>query len=290
MDQSRQAKRILAAAGLLIAGWCLVLKLTGWRAEFAENNWQANQIRLQRYLFAEKAPRVVLLGSSVTGRLLTEYFQRTSLSNIANLGLDGSGPFLGSAIVQRRNDLPQIVLVETYLVQKPWTANDTLLLNSVDDFSQWLARWAPVLRAENRPTTLLYSRLKRRKDAFGKPASQSAAAKAVPSTIPAAEREAAGKQFQNALAGLQQRGVKIAFVRYPTGQPLDDLRQPLPPDDPAVRMSQALGVPLLDPAQATAEVDHELTYTDGFHLTSDSARLIAHVLADLATPHLSQAK
>ncbi len=68
---------------------------------------------------------------------------------------------------------------------------------------------------------------------------------------------------------------------------MEELRDPLPPDDPAAKMAKALGAPLLDPAQATALANQELNYTDGFHLTSGSARIIALSLADLAKPYLA---
>ena len=72
-------------------------------------------ITLNRYL-QEPTPDVVLVGSSITYRLLEEYFARTRLRNLA---LAGGSPETGLAIVAQQKQLPKIVLIETNVLSRP---------------------------------------------------------------------------------------------------------------------------------------------------------------------------
>src|SRR6266496_1401013 len=107
MSRNSHALRILglsAAFGVILV---IFGSVTPWRAELAETNFQANLIRVQAFLF-DPLPRAVLVGSSISGRLLPSYFAQTSLAPFANLGLDGSGPSLGLDFVLQRP--PPLVL------------------------------------------------------------------------------------------------------------------------------------------------------------------------------------
>jgi hypothetical protein len=88
-------------------------------------------ITLNRYL-QEPTPDVVLVGSSITYRLLEEYFSRTRLHNLA---LAGSSPETGLAIVAQQKQLPKIVLIETNVLSRPS-----------------IARWSSASWARNIPT------------------------------------------------------------------------------------------------------------------------------------------
>jgi transcription-repair coupling factor (superfamily II helicase) len=84
-DYHRFPWRIFAYAVLLAAGWWVFVGWSGWRADLAESNLQANLIRITRYLRAE-SPDVVLVGSSIGGRLVPEYFELEG-REFHNLGL-----------------------------------------------------------------------------------------------------------------------------------------------------------------------------------------------------------
>ena len=101
MTRTKQTLLIVALGVALLGGWFGVCRMFGWRARLAENNYQANLIRLETFLH-QPAPPSVLVGSSMTGRLLPEYFDGTPLAGVANLGLDGSSPDLGLDVVLRR--------------------------------------------------------------------------------------------------------------------------------------------------------------------------------------------
>lgn len=72
-------------------------------------------ITLNRYV-QEPVPDVVLVGSSVTFRLLEEYFSQT---RIRNLALAGGSPVTGLEIVASQKELPKLVLIETNVLSRP---------------------------------------------------------------------------------------------------------------------------------------------------------------------------
>src|SRR5262245_7452517 len=91
---SWQARRIGLVALLLLAGWRLLL-VAILPAEFAGSPYQQNLLRierLQRRVEAGAGLSNVLVGTSIAGRFLPEYFSGTSLAGLANLGLDGTTP------------------------------------------------------------------------------------------------------------------------------------------------------------------------------------------------------
>ena len=284
MQRNRQAMNIVSLGALLVLGWVALISLGGFSAQFADNSWQSNQIRIERYLFSRQAAEAMLLGSSVTGRLLPVYFEGTALPHTGNLGLDGSGPLLGASLLTYRHDLPRVVIVETFLIDKPWTKDDDSFLASVNGFSPWLAAHIPALRAEHRPSSLLYSWIKHRKESSSAAPGQSPGSEVDPS--PSFAKTDSVAKLSLALASLQKLGVKVVLVRFPTGERRDGLLRELPPNHPAQIISKTLHLPLIDVAKEVATDGWEPLYTDGLHLNADSARRISQTMAKLVAPYL----
>src|SRR5262245_21048939 len=156
-QRNRQTVVILGLTVLLLIVWSGLLRLLPSRATLAESNFQANLIRLQRSLSSTSKPPAALIGSSITGRILPEYFEGTPLAGSVNLGLDGSGPALALEMVDRMKAPPSLLLIEANLLPVPPSANDTELRKTVDGWWFKLASRVDVLRAESRPSSLLYS-------------------------------------------------------------------------------------------------------------------------------------
>ena len=154
------ARRIIVLAVVLTAASALLIKFTGSRAELAETNYQANLIRLQDLMFGP-APKSVLVGSSISGRLLPSYFKGSQLEPVANLGLDGSGPPLGLQFCLQRP--AKMVFVEINTILKEWDKNDATLEDAARSTTFQLARHVPLLRAGFRPSSVIYSLLKARR-------------------------------------------------------------------------------------------------------------------------------
>ena len=66
MTRTQQTCLILALGAALLGGWFGLCRSLGWHARLAENNYQANIIRLETFL-DQRTPPAVLIGSSMTG-------------------------------------------------------------------------------------------------------------------------------------------------------------------------------------------------------------------------------
>lgn len=279
---------ILGLAGGLFAAWSLVLAVLPWRAHIAESNYHSNLIRLEHALFQPR-PHLALVGSSITGRLLPEYFEGTPAPTIANLGLDGSGPLLGLELLAGQSNPPPVVLIEANLLMVPEGPNDRTLRAAVDGFGFTLARHIPLLRADARPTSLVYSWLKRRRDAASVvPPPQAATDVRGTATAETTPQETRLDQNSPAELGhhkeriyelcrrLKQRGITLVVVRFPTqAVPVQTAFHPL---DFTGDLARDLGVRRIDLGKQFRDQGQVPGYTDGIHLAPASARLAASLL------------
>lgn len=277
---TRQALAILATAALLSAAWTWLAGIPGVAAEFAEHNQAANRIRIEEYLARPAAPSNVIVGSSLSGRLLASYFAGTPLADMANLGLDGSGPLVGIEVMLRRADLPETVWVETYLMGRGTTPNDRALLEGLGSAGTRLALAAPLFRASRRPSSVAYSALKRRKEGGGvEPTWTTNAAAAEPGPPMPAPRVDLGveERWRDVMRGLRRRNVRVVLVDLPGGE----TRLPGMPTEPdlAARLGRELGLERVDLRRAWLGSGRVPRYTDGLHLDAASARETARMLA-----------
>lgn len=273
MNRARQSLWIVALAGLAVLAWPLVLRGLP-RPSLAETNYHANRLRLEAW-FLDRMPSNVLAGSSISGRLLPGYFAGTTLAGIANLGLDGSGPLtaLDCILLRATNGggTPRRVFLEIHRLDRTNDANDRLLLAAAQDAGMKLAGALPATRAAARPSTLAYAWLKERKPggAGGEPA-------------PGGDlRTFAGNEawlggLESRVRSLRQLGVEVILLRLPVGR-----ENPVDPAAPnfADAVAAHLGLPLVDLGRTAAGQGHKPAYTDGLHLSPESARWAAQALA-----------
>lgn len=286
MGRSRHALAIVLLALAGLAAWRMILVRTGWEARFGESNYQANLIRIEGYLTRPRTPTVVLVGSSVAGRLRPEFFPARPGFDPATLGLDGSTPLVGLEVVGRRAELPALLLIETYLLDRPPNRNDAGLLAALDSPGLALARRDPLFRTASRPSSLLYSWLKSRRDveAPGRPPESGGGAAAAPAGPRDGRAAAADRHWPEHLRRLQANGVQIAFLDVPIGETSPAGAEV--PDDTAAGLARLLGIPRLDLRAELFRRQVPLRYTDGIHLTAESARQAATVLSEMVTPLL----
>ncbi len=274
MQRSRQPLWIVLLALMALGVWTLAHR---WlpRAGLAETNFQANLIRLQAWMF--EAPRSnAIIGSSIGGRLLVGNFAGTPLASLANLALDGSGPELGLRLVLARDNPPPRIFIEVHRLGKPWNANDETLLATLHEPGFALAGRVPGLRADTRPTTLLYTWLKGRHE----PAPQAAILPPPSASVLATTAVASAWQpkFAEEVAELRRRGCEVILLRLPVGR-----ENPAKPELPneADELAAKLGLRLIDLNREAARRGLEMTYSDGLHLSPASARAVCQLLAEL---------
>jgi hypothetical protein len=284
MSRNRQALNILWLTLLLAASFALLVHLTSWRAELAETNFQHNVIRLQNFLF-DAPPRAVLVGSSLSGRLLMSYFDTTPLAPVANLGLDSSGPVFGLDVVLKRP--PPVVLIEENLLLNPTNHNEDLMVDAMQSFHFRSARYLPLLRADSRPSSLLYTWAKLRR-APAADLSPGLPPKPSPTNVPAVLTPASSSPAGNSVAReklrvqikiLQDRGCRILLVRLPTSSQFSSR------DNPNLLLGDELkrefNLVRIDLEPECARRGYVMKYSDGYHLAPQAARQAAKIIADL---------
>lgn len=282
MSRNRQALTILWLAILLALVYGILGRAGLWRAELAETNFEANLIRLQTFFF-EPVPHSVLVGSSMTGRLLPSYFKGTSMGPVANLGLDGSGTLFGLELV-RTNPVPLVILEENTFL-RPSNSNEELLAATLASFNFRLSKHVPLLLAKSRPSSILYTWLKLRGQgrtgrAMTEPLpSAESAADSLPSPSQNAGFDAAHQQLRDGIKQLLAHGCRVVLLRLPTGS------HAVSTNEPTVALSESLArefnLVRVDLGQECASHGQPLTYTDGLHLSAGSARQASRLLAEV---------
>ncbi len=234
----------------------------------AENNSQAVVLRAQQYEFGS-VPRAVLTGSSISGRLPAETFADAGYP-VANMGLDGLSAAFGIQVILEQETLPRTVLVELNTIDKPLGQNGRTVDGVRAGFGYDLARVYPPLRTESRPTTLVYSTLRSRRNA-----GYTLTPENVPiiESVASATPRAAPANLAEIEAGIQQlldRNVEVILVLLPTGS---DTSGALAIGED---VSARLAIPILDLSGLADEPGY---FTDGVHLTPPAADAVAKELS-----------
>ena len=276
----KNALEIVVLSILLLAGYALFQRLTGSSAVLLESNLQSNLARISRYLNASKVD-TVLVGSSMTGRLLPSYFKEQGME-VANLGLDGCHAPIGLEIVLLRKNLPKLVLVEADAIPNDPNAtansNEQTLREAYQSPTFQMGAVIDSFRPENRPLSMLYWWIK--KLSGSKPGAVGHSARAPkPDDIPAASQQKSSpedapnkiqiKQIEGLLSTLKERGVNVCLLAVPHAEGWG-----APQSGWIRRISTDLGIPILEPGVELAKRTEILHFTDGAHLDVASAKQI----------------
>ena len=261
--------RIFAFAGIIALMWLAVTAWTGWRADLAESNLQANLIRITRYLQAD-SPGIVLAGSSISGRLRPEFLDLPG-REIHNLGLDGSGPSFAFEVMSKGANRPEIVLLEADTLFRPLSANDAVLGEAMTSTTAKLSKQIPLFRPEVRPLTVAYAKLKSWRD------SAAQGRQRAPEIIRDEETEIPENydSVKKAVAALMGQGTQVVLVNMPAGE-----GWAMPLSGPARKMADKLGLDVLEPGSDIFLAEGDvLRFTDGLHLDGPSAAKVSEALA-----------
>ena len=156
---------LLWRAAVLLALWLVVLKFVFTRpTQFGESSLVSNQIRLQA-VDKEGEGAGIMVGSSLIARLNPKIVSESCEgSPLVLCGLDGGRSELGLELVGHLGTNPSFLVIEANTLLLGKNKNDEILLKQPEEVVFKLAKKALWVRAENRPTALLYDRLKVWKD------------------------------------------------------------------------------------------------------------------------------
>lgn len=275
---NRGAFQIIVLTLVFAVVYSVGLQLTGIRAWFCETNYHANLLEVEDYLYGPP-PKVVLIGSSLTMTLLPRYFAEVD-ADVRNLAMAGGKPITGLRLLENRPDRPTVVLIEFNTLLDEPGPNDREILAATEGFTFWLARWLPPLRTSARPTSILYTFIKLRKDAILKPsvlppASDASGENTVSATnITEGTLNPTAIEVLDRIRQLKAAGITVGVYRLPVGVADKNIASTL-------HVSvQELELPFLDLKTEMTRRMVPINYTDNLHLRVESARAAAHMLAE----------
>ncbi len=276
MSRARLSIRILITGLLLVLGWQALTNLNNWRAKFADSNFQANSIRLQAYYLDQPAP-IILAGSSVTARLDPSYFSETQTPQVANLGLDGCVVAFSLEVAAGRPVSGKCVLVENYSLLINETSNEKSIQSIISGAALRLPRHLGAFRAHIRPTALIYSELKKRKDrSGGVPGKKLLVARKMADLTPA--EIAVLDRSRTAIAQLRKLGARVVLLRLPYGEtegPASEREL-----DYFTEFAAELNAPEIDLPSLMRAKGIELRYSDGLHMVAPTAKEASRILGE----------
>jgi hypothetical protein len=248
-------------------------------ARYSENTSQSSLIAAQSFLLGPDA-EVAVVGSSIAARFKDDFFAEWGLP-VIGLGLDGQGPATGMDLLDDAGRVPPMVAVELNRALYSDSGNEDVVFGAVAGARFDLARVSPAFRADARPTSLLFSQLKIRRDGSGEADAGRGLrprmwkAEEAPEFDPddlTIEQQRGADRVISSLERLTGAGACPVFFIAPdrgfAGPPEQAFAEHLS------YLHDAWVVELRPLADQT-----ELVYTDNIHLDVASARLVGHVLA-----------
>lgn len=249
----------------------VALRLSGGKTLKSESNYFSSVARLQTE--SQGGPKIIMLGSSMTGRL-GDRAQR--FEGVANLGCDG-----GSAVVtlraMDRGQLPvaPLLVIEANSLSFELEHRGKEIGAAIDDKWFEIGIKTPNLGATARPTAFAYSWLMARKSGADTSGSKELLAVTTkPSVLdPASAPEldetsvALVDEITAILDRLRKKGCDLLLVTLPPGTPQDSLQSKIPR-----AIAAKSGVRWWDLTEGLPE--GSVSFSDGLHLDGPSAQKV----------------
>lgn len=251
----------------------LIIELTGGRTTKSESNYFSSIARLQSGVRGE--PRVMFLGSSITGRLPD---RSRGFDGVANLGCDG-----GSAMDALRAMDAGIIPRAPYLIVEGNTLCRAVGARETEVSAAMRERWfgrgvaIPNLSAAGRPSSMAYTLLMERKmGAGGSPDVAPLEVLTQPTLSPrpqeaSKEEDALLEEAARILRKLTAAGSKVTIIMFPPGAESDSPDRRLPEE-----LARRAGLPFWDLANAIPPGMVKLT--DGMHMDPSSATAVVRTI------------
>lgn len=142
-------KKIIACTVLFLVAYCVFVSwfAPAWWVGVQDGN-QANIVKAEKFIYEDKVPKYVILGSSLSGLIVQD-----SLPNTTNLAFGGLSVYDGFYILTHMQAVPKVVLVEMNMVFRAQKQSFTSPLFS--PFTYYPRKKIAALRADKVPLAVL---------------------------------------------------------------------------------------------------------------------------------------
>lgn len=252
--------------------WMGVMELAPFlKADFAESNLVSNQIRMQGM---QRTPEkgCVILGSSMAARLDPEIITEVSGVPTIQMGLDGGSAKVGLQILNQGGYTPGYLIIEMNALLLKGGANEESLLSQMNEPVFTLAEKLPFVRAQSRPSAVLYNGLKKFKDQRNSAGGALVETDTLPGKhhsvidgeLSALELKWVG-EVKSQLEKTKVARRNLTFVMLPNGVRANEREYLL-----CAKLSRDLGATMLDLKGEAQEGEYK--FTDGLHLNLESGK------------------
>lgn len=258
----------------------LALRLSGGRTVKSESNYFSSVARIQNS--NREQPRILLLGSSMTGRMAD---RAAAIPGVANMGCDGGSAAITLRAIDR-GDLhaAPIIVVEANSISFELEHRGKEIAGAIG--SDWfkLGAKVPNFSATARPTAFAYSKLLARQSAStsdpGRLPISTSPKRLDPNPAAVLDSDAAvlADEISGIFHRLEERGSRIILVTLPPGVKAGTMQADLPAA--IARQSGVLWWDLTDGLPPDA-----VGFTDGLHLDASSAGKVLITLVAGVDPH-----
>lgn len=232
------------------------------QARFSEAGLHSNVARAYKVYDTERI-ETVIIGSSITGRFLGEFFSEP-FQPAANLGMDAGGTCTGLEVFLTGTATTGVAFVETNTLVKAPIEWGKATMRQIDTRGFRIKEKIPYIREEFRPSGVLYTTIKRMKDKRG----------GMPlKKVTYGDGSPFDQEYvEKVITALGKRSERVILVNYPSK---------VQTQPKAVEFFKKLAatdaqISYLD---LHAEMENEeLLYTDQIHLTLPSAARVVKAL------------
>lgn len=254
----------------------LVLRWTGGRTTKSESNFFSSVARVQSGV--RGTPRVMLLGSSIAGRLPD---RNRGFEGVGNLGCDGeSAVEVLRAIDAGTIPGAPVLVIEGNTLFRAIDRKEAPLADTMESHWFHAGIGVPNLSAGGRPSAIVYTLLMERKMGRTDVAStQPLAVSTKPAPIVgegallAPGEEALVEELAGILRKLAAKGTRMTIVMYPPMVPMDSPDRRVPHE-----LARRTGLPFWDLAGAIAP--DAVRFTDAYHMDPPSAAAALRTILD----------
>jgi hypothetical protein len=223
---------LLTVFGLLIC-YEMVIRSTDVWWTIGQNQWQANVIRANKFIYSDSQIDNVMVGSSISSKLGVKISRDSLPAGFYNLSFDGLSSMDGLLILQKLNYSPQRIFIESNMLMRGEDKNFQATLFSPILFS--MKKFGKSLRENNQPVEVL-SRMFTARKMHPDSVSQEPIAdftrdeatyrsmlgikiNSSSKRLPETQVRAQIQRLKRMVGQFQERGVQVIFLRFPWIRP-----------------------------------------------------------------------